>query len=140
MIKDRIEKIISEEGITSSKFADEIGTQRSSISHILSGRNKPGLEIIKNILNRYRNINAEWLINGRGNMYKDSGNKPENNTVRLEEETLFTEKPSSTLPFQNIKNEEKLDEFEEIQEKKNRKIDRIVIFYSDNSFEEFYSV
>ncbi len=71
-MKDRIQKILRDESISSSKFADEIGVQRSSISHILSGRNRPSLDFVQKILSRYRNISAEWLLFGRGEMYKDT--------------------------------------------------------------------
>jgi len=64
--------ILKTKNISSSQLADEIGVQRSNISHILSGRNKPSLEFIKKILDRYKDINMEWLINGKGAMQKEN--------------------------------------------------------------------
>jgi transcriptional regulator with XRE-family HTH domain len=69
-IKDRIIQIIEAEQLTSSKFADVVGVQRSSISHILSGRNNPSLEIIQKILTTFGTIDSDWLLFGRGSMYK----------------------------------------------------------------------
>lgn len=69
-MKNRIQKFLEVENINSSKFADEIGVQRSSISHILSGRNNPSLELIQKILARFDYLNAEWLITGKGDMFK----------------------------------------------------------------------
>ena len=61
-MKDRIIQFLREMNMTSTKFADEIGVQRSSISHILSGRNKPSYDFIEKMLNAYPTINAQWLI------------------------------------------------------------------------------
>lgn len=69
-MKNRILKFLEVENINPSKFADEIGVQRSSISHILSGRNNPSLDLIQKILLRFDYINAEWLITGKGEMFK----------------------------------------------------------------------
>ncbi len=69
-MKNRIQKFLEVENINPSKFADEIGVQRSSISHILSGRNNPSLELIQKILARFDYLNAEWLITGKGEMFK----------------------------------------------------------------------
>jgi transcriptional regulator with XRE-family HTH domain len=70
-VKNQILKIIETEGLTPARFADEIGVQRSSISHIISGRNKPSYDFIIKILNRFSGINAEWLVTGKGNMIKN---------------------------------------------------------------------
>ncbi len=69
-MRERILKFLDIEKISPSKFADEIGIQRSSISHILSGRNNPSLEVIQKILTRFPYLNAEWLITGKGEMFK----------------------------------------------------------------------
>lgn len=82
-MKDQILKIIEAEGLTPAKFADEIGVQRSSISHIISGRNKPSYDFIIKIIERYRGINAEWLLTGKGSMIKSS------DEANLPQKTLF---------------------------------------------------
>lgn len=65
---DRIQKIILAKKLTASKFADQIGVPRSTISHILSGRNNPSLEFLLKILDTYPDIKTEWLIRGDGPM------------------------------------------------------------------------
>jgi transcriptional regulator with XRE-family HTH domain len=65
---DRITLLLKAKNINASQFADEIGVQRSSISHVLSGRNKPSLEFIQKILKRYQEINPDWLLFGKGPM------------------------------------------------------------------------
>ena len=67
-MKERIEEILVKYKLSSSQFADIIGVQRSSISHILSGRNKPSFDFINKILLKYPEINAHWLITGQGSI------------------------------------------------------------------------
>jgi len=67
---DRILLVLKIKNLTPSKFADEIGIQRSSMSHIMSGRNLPSLDLITKILNKYPDINSEWLLQGAGPMMK----------------------------------------------------------------------
>ncbi len=80
-MKDRILEIIKYYNLSSSQFANEIGIQRSAISHILSGRNKPSLDLILKILNKFSEINTDWLILGNGEMIKnrDESNIPVKN-------------------------------------------------------------
>jgi len=63
-IIDRVKKIISANGLTSSSFADKIGVPRSSISHVLSGRNNPSLDLIIKILQSFDGISANYLLSG----------------------------------------------------------------------------
>ena len=56
------------EGLKSSVLADEIGVNRSTISHVISGRNKPSIDFLKKLLYKYPHINANWLITGLGSM------------------------------------------------------------------------
>ena len=84
-LNDRIGKILEQSGLTSSEFADEIEVQRSSISHITSGRNKPSLEFVTKIKSKFPDISWDWLINGEGEMntffQKNEGDKNENNVT-----------------------------------------------------------
>ena len=84
LMKDRIQKIIDNEQLSASKFSEVIGVQRSTISHIFNGRNKPTLDIVQKILVAYPDINETWLLLGTGNMYK-SGRK--DNEVHIAENT-----------------------------------------------------
>ncbi|WP_417431504.1 helix-turn-helix domain-containing protein [Halpernia sp.] len=91
-LNERIKKILEESKLSSSEFADEIDVQKSSISHVTSGRNKPSLEFITKIKARFPEISWDWLINGEGEMkpvsekYSDEENKKnstEKKTVAL---------------------------------------------------------
>ena len=64
----RIKQIIDKEKLSSTQFATEIGVQRSALSHVLSGRNKPSLDFMMKIKTRYPDINLDWLMLGKGKM------------------------------------------------------------------------
>ena len=64
----RLKNWMESEGLKSSEFADTIGVNRATISHILSGRNKPSIDFFEKLLQAYPNLNANWLITGIGYM------------------------------------------------------------------------
>jgi transcriptional regulator with XRE-family HTH domain len=64
----RLKNWMESEGLKSSSLADTIGVNRATISHILSGRNKPSIDFLEKLLSAYPNINANWLISGIGYM------------------------------------------------------------------------
>ena len=67
----RLKQFLAAENITQSQFADKIEVVRASVSHVLSGRNNPSYEFIKAIMAKYPTLNMEWLMFGKGRMYKD---------------------------------------------------------------------
>jgi predicted transcriptional regulator len=132
-MKDRIQKILQEYNISSTNLADKLNVQRSSISHILAGRNKPGFDFIQKLLKNYPEINARWLIIGKGAMYI-SDNQP---TLPFSDSTETTTPRESNIQSQpttdyQIKNSQKGNS------KNQKSIKKIVILYNDHSFDEFH--
>ena len=134
-IKDRVLQLINREKLSSSKFAEIIGVQRSSISHIISGRNKPSLDFIQKVLEKFSSLNPNWLVTGNGGMYFESTQ----NKIDFSSEIL---NPKSEIQENKIEDgNNKLQNTttnldENLQEKtKSKKIERIIVFYNDNSFE-----
>lgn len=70
-MKDRLQQFLTLEQLSPARFADILGVQRSGLSHILSGRNKPGFDFISKMLQKFPQINSEWLLTGKGKMYKE---------------------------------------------------------------------
>jgi transcriptional regulator with XRE-family HTH domain len=70
-LKERIELLISTKGMTNAVFAESIGVQPSNISHIISGRNKPSLDLVRKILDRFKEVRTEWLVDGIAPMTRD---------------------------------------------------------------------
>lgn len=84
---DRITKVIEYSEMSPAEFAEEIGVQRSSISHIISGRNKPSLDFITKIKSRFPDIEWNWIINGVGEMLtKEEQESPIEKEIPKEEE------------------------------------------------------
>ena len=110
---NRLKKVLEHYELSASLFADKIGVQRSSISHILSGRNKPSLDFILKVTNTFSEVDIYWLLNGKGVFPK------KDNVVKAEksEPSLFNE----IAP--NLSNQ--------------KKINRIVVFYNDGTFDEY---
>lgn len=71
-IRERIRLIINSVGLNSVAFAEAIGIQQSTLSHILNGRNNPSLDVITKIHEKYKDISYSWLISGEGEMYLTS--------------------------------------------------------------------
>ena len=160
-IKNRLIKIISTEELTSAAFADAIGVQRSSISHIISGRNKPSLDFLQKILTNFPKYSAEWLVLDEGEMYKSVtqsdlfNNLPKDNltdttitNVNSLKESNFSEKfsHSKTLKSETIIKEEDVPPYKSetsaiqsnINKTNDKKVEKIVIFYCDRTFSEYY--
>lgn len=65
-MEERLKDILTKERLTPARFAELVGVQRSSVSHIISGRNKPSLDFLQKILSTFGHISPDWLISGIG--------------------------------------------------------------------------
>jgi transcriptional regulator with XRE-family HTH domain len=70
-MEERLKLFLAMEGLSPSQFADKLGVQRSGVSHLLAGRNKPSFEFISKMLAAYPKLNPDWLIMGTGKAYRD---------------------------------------------------------------------
>ena len=86
-MKDRLRQFLAAENISQAQFADSINVVRASVSHILAGRNNPSFDFIKALMLNYPRLNVEWLMFGKGKMYKDLPSAP----IRKESNLLFDE-------------------------------------------------
>ena len=72
----RLQQFLEAENITQAQFASKVKVAPASISHILAGRNKPGFDFIQNTISAFPELNIDWLIMGRGKMYKQASGLP----------------------------------------------------------------
>lgn len=134
----RIEIILDYYSLSASVFADKIGVQRSALSHLLSGRNKPSLDFIMKVNENFPEVDLYWLLNGIGDFPKNEGASknsapsspaPDIKTENSSNSDLFTEKDSTPLKNQDIvsgiKTEEETD------------IEKIVVFFTDGTFKSY---
>jgi len=121
LIQDRVKLIIKVNQETPSSFAAKIDVNRSSLSHVLSGRNKPSLDFLEKIIRSYPKVNASWLVTGEAKKDIDS---PEPLSEKNKEE------PRLVDVEKNIVRNALQDSSE---------IERIVIFYKNGKFKEYQS-
>ena len=117
----RIQKIMNYYSLTASALADQLGVLRSSISHLLSERNKPSLDFVLKIINKYPEIDLYWLLYGKGTFPKE---EVKNSKESIPNEIIF---PPSSKEKSYVK--------QEILEEK--EIQKIVFFYKDKTFDIF---
>ncbi len=131
----KLESIFSNLNLTPSMFADQIGVQRSSISHLLSGRNKPSLDFVLKIVDTFPQIDLYWLL----------GQKESSETLDMK-----VQRPSPAIseavenePKEEKKKakilEEKPQSKKDIPSIRNSEVEKIVIFYRDGTFSEYSS-
>lgn len=124
----RLEKILRYYGLTATAFSEEINFNRSTISHLLSGRNKPSLEFVMKVVKHFPEVELYWLLNGKG--------------------SFPASEELSNPSISEVKKEHTRTSYEEIQSKPlaattkrsdTNDIERIIIFYRDGSFKEYRS-
>lgn len=118
----RLHKILEYYDLSAAAFADAINVGRSSISHILSGRNKPSLDFVLKIVQTYPEVELYWLLNGKGTF-----------PVSTSQKEVKTSPPEIQPTIQEEKN---LME-KTIKSASSAGIRKIVIFYNDGSFEAY---
>ncbi len=106
----RLKKVMDYYQLSAAAFADKIGVQRSSISHLLSGRNKPSLDFVLKVLDAFNEVELYWLLNGKGTFPKTTSPTPTDSFLKTDK-------------VRAIKNDSD--------------IDRVIIFYKDGTFQEY---
>ena len=105
----RLKKVMEFHQLSASTFADKVSVQRSSISHILSGRNKPSLDFVMKVTATFKDVDLYWLLDGKGSFPKNE----------------MTSSPTTPSLFATE------------TENTGKKIQRIVVFYNDGTFDEY---
>jgi transcriptional regulator with XRE-family HTH domain len=163
-INDKIKQILIDKNLTPSYFADEIGVQRSSISHILSGRNRPSFDIIQKIIRRFPDLGYEWIMEEDQQSQPLSGQPSYGNPRTTQSPQVidrrdqrYTSAPSVSYSGPSIHVRSQRNEIPPVMqpatpvavdqpafpepavapEKSEKKIDRILIFFTDGSFQEY---
>lgn len=163
-INERISVIMEHYNISPSEFAEKVDVQRSSISHITSGRNKPSLEFITKVKNSFPDIEWDWLINNNGPMIKpkveiieekvevkklplpdlfsiiEDESFGQNNLIPEKEQKTNaseTNKMSSDKEGEKIIDSQPLENFPMVHENSSKKVKRVILFFEDGTFEAF---
>lgn len=138
MMNTRLKQFMAAENITQAQLADSLKVVRASVSHILSGRNNPSCEFIKALMSTYPNLNIEWLMLGKGKMYKDKSgdslfmlDEPDNQDSGALPLPAAQELPNidSTIDFTS------LGEVMQVPVNK-RKVVKVTILFDDGTYQE----
>ena len=156
-MKDRIKLIMDNEHLTPSAFADKLQLGRAVISHILNGRNNPSLDVVSRILSKMDYIDSDWLLTGNGKMYNTDNREkshlaattiPVNSNLQPDlffQNEISQSSDKSESEYRKEIIVEKPQKVEEdivkqsviYQKAPERKVTKIIIYYSDNTFETF---
>ena len=109
----RLSQFLQAENITQSQLADTLSVARGGVSHILAGRNKPGYDFLESLLLHYPTLNLDWLMTGRGKMYRSDESQEGAEAGQL---SIFSSLQSPAEA---------------------RRIEKITVFYTDSSFQDF---
>ena len=124
--RERIEQLMKTMNLSARQFAAEIHVQPGTISNMMAGRNNPSLDVMKRIMERYTTLNPEWLIAGRGEMWRTPPGK---------EAGLF-----DTLPPEGVKaatRTQNVKEEPQTPAAPPKQIKNIVVYYTDGTYQEF---
>lgn len=153
---NRLKQFLAAENVTQAQFASTIGIGKANISHVLSGRNKPGYDFIKAIMMGYPHLNINWLLLGTGKMYDISYPQVErpdpDGTIVFEtdelpmfkEEEEIDEEVSESYDDQQDITPVDLSALTSINESaaskqtsiRQRKVSKIIVLFDDGSFQE----
>lgn len=158
-INDKIKQILIEKNLSPSHFADEIGVQRSSISHILSGRNRPSFDIIQKIIRRFPDLGFDWILEEEAvptppaysipsntNRYSDRRPSTADRSIPTQPVPLSTIgirtqraeiAPMSVHDEQPISTDEIKSHPVTNKNSSAKTVERILIFFSDGTFREY---
>jgi transcriptional regulator with XRE-family HTH domain len=120
-IKDRLRMIMESHKLNAGSFADKIGVQRSNVSHVLSGRNKPSFDFVEKLLQAFPRVSAEWLFTGR---QVQNGSESGKEEFDLKNEPVVASSAS-------------LNTKEDFSPKSGKKIVKTIVFYEDFTFDAF---
>lgn len=112
LIQDRLRLILKANNLSASEFADRIGVNRASLSHVLSGRNKPSHDFLSKIISEFPNVNASWLVTGETREGQFEGGEPDKSN-----------------------DSEKVQKTPVSQEKE---ITKVIHYFSDGTFKEYF--
>lgn len=129
----KLELILSYYQLTASSFADKIGVQRSSISHLLSGRNKPGLEFVIKIVEYFPEVDLYWFLMDMGTFPKSELSQPKE---PIKQETIKFIEPEPTTPSQ-LQTPIMPEQTQVNKGAVAAKVDKIVVLYTDSSFKSY---
>ncbi len=147
MVKDRIAHIMRSKNLTAAQFADQLEVQRSGISHLLSGRNKPSLDFVLKLKETFPEFNLDWIILGKGPITGTTKSTERSEQLLFDTDSSQTKTEevasrSSEIDNQSVENKIPVNKKtspvteEVVNNSSQKEIVKIVLVYSDNTFDQ----
>ena len=132
----RLKEVFKYYELSASSFADKIDVGRASISHILSGRNKPSLDFVMRIVSTFEEVELYWLLNGKGDFppLSETSKALDTNEKSV---AKSLETPKDLFSSEQIQNKNQASPEPNASANHNKIISKVIIFYSDGSFESY---
>ncbi len=131
--KKRLQTLLDHYELSATAFAEEVGVQRSSISHLLSGRNNPSLDFVLKVVQRFPEVNLYWFLNGKGSFPMTPEAQPPalaaSTTTSARAQAHTQDRAQTQAQAQNISARE--------IPARGKRVEKIVVFYADGSFREY---
>ena len=136
--QERILALMDSQQLNAKDFAVEVGISAATMSNIINGRNKPSLEVMQKILNRFRNVSTVWLILGVGSMF----NETSNSQTDISGNHSLLSPDNELAEYDNSNSNHKSHSYTKTSINQNRflttikKVTKVVVFYNDGTFDE----
>ena len=150
--QQRLLALMRAEGLNAKTFAEQVGISAATMSNIVNGRNNPSLEVMQKVLNRFRTLSPQWLILGVGSMYLEKsysqGDNIQSDSADFDQENQDQNASFYKRYMRNTQESLKTPVEESVRTpmdksarsaQENRSVVRIVVFYNDGTFDEFYA-
>lgn len=140
----RLQQFLAAENITQAQLADSLNVARAGVSHILAGRNKPSYDFLRALMLHYPGLNVEWLMFGKGKMYRDNSvdqqSAPAPHHTEAETDLLFTDEDLEEDIIEEV-NTQATNEIKALSESvktivKQRNVKKIMILFDDGTYQE----
>ena len=129
-MKNRIQQYMDYKSITAGELATLLDVQRSNISHILNGRNKPGAAFIEKLLVSFPDLNARWLLTGEGEM-------TEKEVEKIIKDVVQTPTSTKVEELEKVIGEQVKNDDQPKNKKEEKPVSKIVLLYADGTFEDY---
>lgn len=138
---DRIKQLMEKKAFTASQFADGMDVPRAVLSHILSGRNKPSLDVVLKIADTYTDVSLEWLLLGKGEMLTNLAADPSTKHIRNDAPAIDEGKPVANVEIKDathkVQSSLVAGQVASSQTSGTKVIKQVIFFYTDGTFEAF---
>ena len=144
-MREKLQKLMTDEHLTSSRFAELLGIQPSGVSHLLGGRNKPSFDLVQKILRRFPHINPDWLILDSEQMYRTEKDEPTQSAILSENESgEMAVNAEKNYAAQNIALSESsqtttsgVEQMMARATTSHKNVKRVIVLFDDHTFESF---